>query len=206
MKLKFNKIFSLILVICFSFSLVACGNKPTEDKKSSENNSVQGTTSAQNNDSDKKQGEEQKDDASKEEEKKTETQYKLYFVDANAEYLVPENRTIENATPKSVIEELLKGPKEEGLYASLNKEINVKDVTVKDKIATIDFDESILGRVTGTTGETMAMYSMANTLILNKSLDIEKIQFTLNGQHMDSLGEHYILEKPVEANETLIKK
>lgn len=210
MNKKLKRLLGVILAMTFSFSLIACSNSNTGEKNKKEVKKVEAMS---------KENKEIKNDTSKEFQEKNlnkkeieennkvnDKQYKLYFADEQCEKLVAEERSIDDATPKKVLEELLKGPRTKNLFPSINTDIKINTVTIKDNVATVDFDESVLGRIAGSTGESLAMYGISNTFILNKQLNVQKVAFTLNNKPMESLGGHVILEGPIGANESLIKK
>ena len=135
----------------------------------------------------------------------------LYFSDDQAMYLVGEKRNIENPTAKSIVAELVKGPsaKSEGtgkLYATLPADLEILDVQVKENIAYVDFKGNVSEKISGSTGEGMALYSIINTLVLDKELGIKKVQFLVEGKNVESIAGHFDVSKPMSENKEMIKK
>jgi germination protein M len=135
-------------------------------------------------------------------------QVTLYFSDDQAMGVVGEQRQIEAAEDrqqfiKLVLEELIKGPRSEKLYATIPKTVKVQSVKIQDGIAAVDFSQQMhIDHWGGATGEAMTIDSIVNTLT---EFDyIEKVKMTVDGQPMSI--EHAILEEPVGRNEDAILK
>ncbi|SHK52735.1 Sporulation and spore germination [Hathewaya proteolytica DSM 3090] len=180
-----SKLVTMLAIMVMAFSLVACTKKGNEAVKPSTQNSVQ---------------EENGNSESKKE------VFSLYFPDDNAEYVVEEKREIENPDAMKVLKELQKGSVERNKKFMFSDDIKIKNVDIKDKIATIDFDESINGKITGSAGEILTINSITNSLILNESLGIEKVRFTQNGKLMESIGGHVDTSEPLGPSKEMIKK
>ena len=131
----------------------------------------------------------------------------LYFSDDQAMYLVGEKRTIENPTAMSIVGELVKGPLAKSstkLYGTLPKDLEVLDVQVKEKIAYVNLKTGL--KVEGSAGENMALYSIINTLILDKDLGITKVQFLVNGKKVDTMGGQTDVSMPFSEKNEMMKK
>ena len=115
----------------------------------------------------------------------------LYFYDENAEYLMEEDRNItasnNDSIEKYVVEELIKGPTQKGLVATLDKESKLISVQTKDKTCFVNFSSDFIDKNTGgSTKEAGAIYSIVNSLT---ELDgIDKVQFLIEGKKADSFG------------------
>ena len=132
----------------------------------------------------------------------------LYFSDDQAMYFVGEKRTIESPTPKSIVEELVKGPVEAGgstskAYATLPKNLQVSDVEVKENIAYVNLKEKV--KIEGSAGEQMALFSIVNTLVLDKKLGITKVQFLVGGEKVKTIGGQYDVSEPMSENKEMMK-
>ena len=132
----------------------------------------------------------------------------LYFSDDQAMYLVGEKRNIKEPTAKSIVAELLKGPSAGTvkLYATLPAGVEILDVQVKESIAYVDFKGNVSEKISGSAGESMALYSIINTLVSDKELGITKVQFLVEGKNVASIAGHYDVSKPMSEDLTLIKK
>ena len=132
----------------------------------------------------------------------------LYFSDDQAMYLVGEKRNIKEPTAKSIVAELLKGPSASTvkLYATLPAGVEILDVQVKESIAYVDFKGNVSEKISGSAGESMALYSIINTLVSDKELGITKVQFLVEGKNVASIAGHYDVSKPMGEDLTLIKK
>ena len=136
----------------------------------------------------------------------------LYFSDDQAMYLVGEKRKMDNPTAKSIVGELVKGPSAKGegtgkLYATLPANLEVLDVQVKENIAYVNFKGNVIDKMqAGSAGEGMALFSIINTLVLDKELGITKVQFLLEGKKVDSIKGHYDVSEPMSADKKMIKK
>lgn len=203
MKKVFRNLSVFLIIGIMGISLGACANKQEGKENKSEVNKEVASDKKEETIDQPKSENENKEDKTKSEDKKT---VKLYFADEDVMYLVEEQREIADFSAKAVVEELLKGPSTKGLNRTLDENIKVKSVEVKDEIAYIDFDENVKGKIAGSTGETMALYSISNSLILNKDLGIKAVEFRIDGKKAESLGGHILLEKPVKENLELIKK
>lgn len=133
----------------------------------------------------------------------------LYFSDDQAMYFVGEKRTLKAPTAKSIVEELVKGPiaKNDGtakVYATLPTDIQVLDVQVKENIAYVNLKEKL--KVEGSAGETMALFSIVNTLVLDKELGITKVQFLVGGKNVKTIGGQYDVSQPMSENKDMMKK
>ncbi|GAA0085301.1 hypothetical protein UT300007_17400 [Clostridium sp. CTA-7] len=104
----------------------------------------------------------------------------LYFSDSNAEYLIGEERYIEDATPQKAIQALIEGPKSKELISSLPKELEILDVSVKDEVAYVYIYESVPLAEHGIYGSSTAtktiINSISSTLILNENFGIKKVK------------------------------
>ncbi|MBZ9624825.1 GerMN domain-containing protein [Clostridium sp. FP2] len=200
-----KKILSVILCSVLMFTLVACGKDQVKKEDSSksivkeqpkEPSKVVGGTV------------EPKVEPKTEEIKSSEVL--LYFSDDQAMNLVGEKRTIEKATAKSIVGELVKGPSAQSagkLIATLPVDLEIIDVQVKENIAYVDFKSSATDKISGgSTGETMALYSIINTLVLDKELGVKKVQFLVEGKNVESIKGHVDVRKPISENLEMIKK
>jgi len=136
----------------------------------------------------------------------------LYFADSQAMYVVPEKRTIniaENVSKdkliKALIEEIIKGPQTEDLWATIPAEAIVNSVVVNGERVTIDFSEEMLTKHSGgAAGEDMTLTSIGNTV--TEVEGIKEVVLTVNGKPLNI--EHAIIDSnnPVVRMEEKILK
>lgn len=122
----------------------------------------------------------------------------LYFADAQAQHVVPEQRRIEPGEGESLaaaaVRELLAGPEDPYLRSAFPDNARVTSVEVSDGVAYVNFAEGI--NIPGSTGETIAVRSLVYTLT---DLDgVDKVQILVGGRSGASLGGHMVLDEPVE--------
>lgn len=130
----------------------------------------------------------------------------IYFPDINGEKLIPAQRQINlNREDKyqAVVQALIDGPisDKEGIYI-MPKDTKVLSVTVKNNIATVDFNQEFKTNFTGgSTGELMLIGSIVNSL--TEFEDIKAVRFTINGKVLEALDGHLDLIAPQQRMEDL---
>lgn len=132
----------------------------------------------------------------------------LYFSDSEAEFVVAEKREVEVKAGESieevVINELIKGPKSNGLISVIPEGTRLISVETKDGICSINLsDEFVSSNYIGSAGETMIIYSIVNSLTELK--DVREVQFLIGGKKREVYF-HMALDTPIERDESLIKK
>ena len=136
----------------------------------------------------------------------------LYFSDDQAMSLVPEKRNIsieqgasDEVLAASIVKELIAGPKNKELNATIPAEAKILSVKIKEGVASTDFSKELQTKHWGgSTGEDMTLNSIANTLTELDSID--KVQLLIEGKKVESLAGHADTTVPLERNEDRIKK
>lgn len=142
--------------------------------------------------------------------KLTEHEVVLYFSDDQAMSLLPEKRTIKIESPvntetlaQEIVKQLIAGPESENLNPTLPAETKLLSAEIKDHIAYLDFSEEIrTNHIGGSTGETMTIMSIVNSL--TELEDIDKVQFLIAGEKQDSLVGHWYIGEPIERDEEVL--
>ncbi len=141
----------------------------------------------------------------------------LYFANPSnlSGELVPEVRQIftssqeEVITPTTmarlIVNALIKGPNEKSiLLPSVLPETKVRDVYVSGDTAYVDFDGDSLERYRGgSIQEMLAAYSIINSLV--QITDVNKVQFSIDGEKKSSLGGHIYFDEPFEKDMSMVK-
>lgn len=132
----------------------------------------------------------------------------LYFSDDQAMYLVPEQREVTKrgeTLEEVIIAELINGPVEAGLGRTIPKEAKLLSVSVVDNVAYVNFSKEFRTKHWGgSTGETHTIYSVVNSLT---QLDgIDKVQFLLEGDNMDTLAGHIETSEPIGPNMSMVRE
>lgn len=132
----------------------------------------------------------------------------FYFPDDAVMYLVGESRNVnlrESLFLESVVQAIIKGPANESLRPSISGDVEVLSVTEENGICTVDLSSEFAEFNTGgSTKETMAIYSIVNTLC---SIDeINKVKINIDGNENPDFGGHFSLDEPLEADMSLIKE
>ncbi|MDD3363612.1 MAG: GerMN domain-containing protein [Syntrophomonas sp.] len=137
----------------------------------------------------------------------------LYFSDDQAMYLLPESREIkiqkdtktETSIAEAIVNELIAGPTDTKLRATIPKETKLRSFKIIDQIAYVDFSEEIRrNHPGGSSGESMTLNSIVNSL--TELTGIKKVQIMINGEKVDTLVGHEDLSQPLSRNESIIKK
>lgn len=132
----------------------------------------------------------------------------LYFANAEGDYLIPETRTITEITgvARATVEELIKGPKaNRDLVPTLPAGTKLRDIDIHDGLATVDFSRELVdNHGGGSSGELLTVYSVVEAL--SQFPTVEKVQFLVEGQKVETLAGHMDLAEPVERNIDVIKK
>jgi len=127
---------------------------------------------------------------------------RLFFVNENGK-LQAEKREIQGATSvlddvKICVVELVKGPKEKGLFGALPKETEVREVYLDDnRCLYLDFTKSIIDNPKGgTTSEMQLIYSLVNTILENFG-QIASVRILIEGQEVKTIGGHLDVHRPL---------
>ena len=123
--------------------------------------------------------------------------YNLYYANENGDNFVLETRTInltvEDYPYNVALTELLKGPQQPGGFALLPVGTATPTVYVREGTAYVDLPESYTKLNLGTSGETMLIFGMVNTLLGSFS-ELKQVKFLIKGKDIVSLGHLALLE------------
>jgi len=135
----------------------------------------------------------------------------LYFANSNLTGLVAERRTIEvpsNLTEEWVVlQELMKGPRTEGLLSLIPPETVINDVYTESLTMTcyVDLSPVFDTRLTpGAPVRQLAVYSIVNTLTRLSSGNVHRVQFLINSERVPSRNLDIDLSQVFELDEGLI--
>lgn len=131
----------------------------------------------------------------------------VYYATQDAMHLVAERHTVAKTShpAKTAIELLLVEPTDKQLARALPASAKLRNLTVKDHIAYVDFDEKLIkGNVGGSATERLAVGAIVNTL--TEFTDIHKVQILVEGKVMETLTGHMDVSKPLSRSEGIIKK
>jgi len=130
---------------------------------------------------------------------------RLYFATDDFERLALEERLLKPSelTPQRVVELLIAGPGEAQHEALLPPTTKVRQVTVREGVATVDLSADFLKDFRG--GDPyfyLAVYSLVNTL--TELSGIEEVQFLIDGQTVEAFG-GIPLNEPLRRDESLLE-
>lgn len=116
----------------------------------------------------------------------------LYFANNSGDKLVKQKVDVKYSSniskEKLIVEKLIKGPKKSGAYPTLNPNLTLLGVTVKDGICYVTFDGEFLNSVYDVKPE-VVVYSLVNSLA--EGTQVEKVQIMVNGEknvtYMDTI-------------------
>ena len=129
----------------------------------------------------------------------------LYFADEMGEKLTPIRRRaplVDNSMEKTILKELISGPGAEKCYATIPSGVEVLSVETKEGICFVNFSKEFANNIGGgSSASTMAIYSVVNSL--TELDEIEKVQFLVDGEKTEWLGE-YDVSEPFERDESFV--
>lgn len=133
----------------------------------------------------------------------------LYFIDAELEGLIPEERSVQvqdkNMLPAIIVEETLRGPKEPGLINPVPEGTRLLSLEIDKGTATLNVSGEIRDNFNaGAMGEGFIIYSLVNAL--TEIPYIEEVRILVEGKVIESIGGHFLLEEPFKRDENLIRK
>lgn len=116
---------------------------------------------------------------------------KLYFLDENMNYAVEMREIKAENVWKAMVEELVKGPRITELTNPLKGEIKVLSAEIVDGICVVDLSEEFRTNNTGGTfTESLAIYSIVNTLCANGA---DGVKINIEGEEEVDFGGHFYL-------------
>ncbi|MDW7675574.1 MAG: GerMN domain-containing protein [Bacillota bacterium] len=131
---------------------------------------------------------------------------KVYFVDADAMYLVPEEVSItkdNRPLAELLVERLIAGPEDPDLGIVIPAEAKLLSLEIVDGIAYVNFSQEIKTKHWGgSTGETMTIYSVVNTLA--ELPEINEVQFLIEGEKQESIWGHGYTMEPFSPSVEII--
>lgn len=134
---------------------------------------------------------------------------RVYFSDNSAMHLVPEYRAMNRSDlriARRIISELIEGPVYDGNITVMPQGLSIDKIRVwvDQKTAYVDLPQDINLNQMGSTGETMAVFAMVNSLTepINTK-NIERVQFLVGGKVVEGIG-HLSLLEPFVRNPALV--
>lgn len=136
----------------------------------------------------------------------TKTDIVLYFANGMGEGLSAERRTVEipasSAVEKTVVEELVKGPENDGNILIIPADTKVLSVETKNGVCFVNLSKEFKDKYQGgTAGEVLTIYSIVNSLT---ELDtVSSVQLLIEGEKQDVFV-HMAIAEPLARNKSLI--
>ena len=131
----------------------------------------------------------------------------LYFASKTGDYLIKANRTVvynsNISLEKLVVEQLISGPTNDKIYATINPNTKIVNVTVKDGICYVNLDEGFLTQLSNVSAD-VTLYSLINSL--DELPNVNKVQISINGETDVVFRELYNLSTVFERNLDILEK
>jgi spore germination protein GerM len=188
-----KKLFLLILIslITLSFSASGCREKAVKESKI-----------------EPQKVKTQEETATSQKEMEKEMEITIYFGDKEAQFLVPEIRSVPAAqtVAKSALEELIKGPESKDKISLIPEGTKVLSISIQNGVAEVNLSKEFKEKYPlGSASENILIYSIVNTLTEFPS--IKKVHFLVEGKPLEVTGSNYDLANTYfERNESMIKK
>lgn len=139
--------------------------------------------------------------------KETTATVTLYFSDDQAMFLLPERREVVRqgeTLEETVIRELIKGPASSELRRTIPQEARLLSLSIASGVAYVNFSSEIQNRkYGGSTGEGMLLYAVVNSLA--ELPGINKVQFLVEGNKLETLFGHIETTEPLSPNWSMVK-
>ncbi len=130
----------------------------------------------------------------------------LYFANKEGDHLIKANRTVvynsNISIEKLVVEQLIMGPASSQVYPVVNPDTKIIGVTVKDGICYVNLSEEFLKQTYQVSAE-VTIYSITDSLV--ELPNVNKVQFSINGDTNKVFGESYKLTTVFDRNLELLK-
>ena len=132
----------------------------------------------------------------------------LYFGDSENAMLRKEKRSVSlrevlKDSPRVIILELMNGSTEKNLVPVIPAETKLLSVIKEGDVVTVNFSKEFRDNHNGgSAGETMTIYAIVNSL--NELMDVEKVQFQIEGKTEKEFKGHFEFDKPFVRDESLI--
>ena len=136
----------------------------------------------------------------------TKTDVTLYFANGMGEGLSAERRTVEfpasSTAAKAIVEELIKGPENDGNISIIPADTKVLSVETKNGVCFVNLSKEFIDKYQGgTAGEMLTIYSIVNTLT---ELDtVSSVQILIEGEKRDVFV-HLAINEPLMRNKSMI--
>lgn len=125
----------------------------------------------------------------------------LYFSNEKGDRLIKANRTVvynsNISMEKLVVEQLVAGPQSGEIYATVNPDTKVINVTVKDGTCYVNLSEEFLTQFSAVTPD-VTIYSIVNSLV--ELSNVNRVQISINGETDTVFRETYNLSTVFERN------
>lgn len=131
----------------------------------------------------------------------------VYSGTKDAGHLVPESHIVlKNDHPaQTAMELLLAGTKNVNLVSVVPRGTKLRNISVKDGIAYVDFNEKLIKNNTGgSASEILLVASIVNTL--TEFHNIQKVQILVEGKKIDTISGHVDVGEALSRSEKIIKK
>ena len=131
----------------------------------------------------------------------------LYFANESGNKLVREERSIYYSTSmpleRVIVEQLLKGPRDESHYPTIPAETKILGVTVADGVCYVNLDQTFSDMALNQQEE-IPIYSITNSLV--ESGSVTQVQISINGETKKPYREHVSLDQLFHARMDLVEE
>ncbi|HWT26646.1 MAG TPA: GerMN domain-containing protein [Mobilitalea sp.] len=129
----------------------------------------------------------------------------LYFANKEGNALIAQTTNIyitgNISIEELVIKQLINGPTQIGMYETIPKDTTLLDVTTKEGICYVDFNEKFLDKISNIKDD-VAIYSIVNSLV--DLPNINKVQFLINGSVQKTYRDNTPFDSFFERNLAII--
>lgn len=133
----------------------------------------------------------------------------LYFANAQGNKLVRQKMDVKYSSnmskEKLIVEKLVRGPRKNGGYPTLNPDVSILGVTIKDGICYVNLDDEFLtGGVGVDVKPQITIYSLVNSLV--EGTGAASVQIMVNGEKNISYKETVDLTQPLQSDMSWVDK
>ena len=131
----------------------------------------------------------------------------LYFANETGDRLVEQELDVRYSSnmskEKLIVEKLMKGPKKNTGKPTLNPNVSILGVTIKDGICYVNFDDEFLTGGVDVKPE-LTIYSIVNSIV--EGTTASKVQITINGEKNVSYMDTVDLTQPLQRDMEWVEK